>query len=88
MKPIQVTVDEDLLRALDADERVQQVGRSALFRELARDHLRRERERCIDEQYARAYDGQSDAGPRWVEWEEEDGGPPEPPEGKPPEGNL
>ena len=71
MKAIQVTLDEDLLRALDTDARVQQIGRSALFRELAGDYLRRERERRIDEQYARAYDGRSDADSRWVGWEED-----------------
>ena len=69
MKAIQITLEEDLIRDLDADERVRQIGRSALLRQLAREYLRRERERRIDEQYARAY-GDGGAGPEWADWEE------------------
>lgn len=79
MKAIQITFEEDLLRDLDADERVQRIGRSALLRDLARDYLRRERERRIDEQYARAYGGDVEDDPQWAEWE--DGGGAEPPGG-------
>ena len=50
MKAIQITFEEDLLRDLDADERVKLIGRSALLRQLAREYLRRERERRIDGQ--------------------------------------
>ena len=53
MKAVQVTLEEDLLRELAADERVQRIDRSALLRELARDYLRRERERRIDEHGAK-----------------------------------
>ena len=82
MRAIQVTFEEDLLRDLDADERVQQIGRSALLRQLAREYLRRERERRIDEQYARAYGGNGGADPEWKSWEEEGDWPREPEDGK------
>ena len=78
MKAIQITLEEDLIRDLDADERVKAIGRSALLRQLAREYLRRERERRIDEQYARAYGdgGQDDSD--WSAWEEEGNWPLEP----------
>ncbi len=82
MKAIQITFEEDLLRDLDADDTVQQIGRSALLRQLAREYLRRERERRIDEQYARAYGGNGGADPEWAEWEEDGDWPSEPPEGR------
>ena len=78
MKAIQITFEEDLLRDLDADQKVQQIGRSALLRQLAREYLRRERERRIDEQYARAYGGNDREDPQWTAWEEEGNWPPEP----------
>ena len=65
MKAIQITLEEDLLRDLDADDRVKAIGRSALLRQLAREYLRRERERRIDEQYARAYGDNGGADPEW-----------------------
>ena len=82
MKAIQITFEEDLLRDLDADERVQQIGRSALLRQLAREYLRQQRERRIDEQYARAYGGNGREDPDWSAWEEDGDWPPEPSEGE------
>ena len=79
MKAVQVTLEENLLRELAADERVRRIGRSALLRELARDYLRRERERRIDEQYARAYAGAQRDDPRWRDWPDRGDWPPEPP---------
>ncbi|MDE3260739.1 MAG: ribbon-helix-helix protein, CopG family [Acidobacteriota bacterium] len=79
MKAVQVTLEEDLLRELAADERVRRIGRSALLRELARDYLRRERERRIDEQYARAYAGGQRDDSRWQDWPDQGDWPPEPP---------
>ncbi len=70
MKAIQVTLDEDLLHDLDADERVRQIGRSALLRQLARDYIRCERERRIDEQYARAYGEGRGMDAEWEDWED------------------
>ena len=81
MRAIQITLDEDLLRDLDADEKVRAIGRSALLRQLAREYLRRERERRIDEQYARAYGDSGGEDPEWAECEEDGDWPPEPREG-------
>ena len=84
MKAIQITLEEDLLRDLDADDRVKTIGRSALLRQLAREYLRRERERQIDEKYARAYGDTSPGGenrqddPDGAAWEEEGHWPLEP----------
>ena len=82
MKAIQVTFEEDLLNDLDADDKVKAIGRSALLRQLAREYLRRERERRIDEQYARAYGDKGGADPASTDWEEDGDWPPEPPEGR------
>ena len=81
MKAIQITFEEDLLNDLDADETVKEIGRSALLRQLAREYLRRERERRIDEQYARAYGGNGGEDPDGGAWEKEGDWPPEPEEG-------
>ena len=64
MKAIQITFEEDLLNDLDADETVKEIGRSALLRQLAREYLRRERERRIDEQYAPCLRRQGRCGSR------------------------
>jgi hypothetical protein len=82
MKAIQITFEEDLLNDLDADDKVKAIGRSALLRQLAREYLRRERERRIDEQYARAYGDKGGADPASTDWEEDGDWPPEPPEGR------
>ena len=58
MKPIQVLFDEPLLRALDADEEVRKLGRSAVLRRAAAEYLRRSRSRKIAEQYRKAYSGE------------------------------
>jgi predicted transcriptional regulator len=55
MKKIRITVDDELLRQLDATEEVARDGRSALFRRAAAEYLRQRREVEIDAQYAKAY---------------------------------
>jgi len=55
MKPIQVMFDETLLRRLDADAEVRQLGRSAVLRRAAAEYLRRRRVRNIADAYQRAY---------------------------------
>ncbi len=55
MKAIQIMIDERLLEALDADEEVKRVGRSAVLRRAAAEYLRIRRREAIDEQYRRAY---------------------------------
>jgi metal-responsive CopG/Arc/MetJ family transcriptional regulator len=47
MKAIQVTLDEEFLAKLDADEEVRCDGRSAVLRRAAEQYLRRRRHRAI-----------------------------------------
>ena len=71
MKAIQITMDEALLEALDAEEEVRRDGRSAVLRRAVADYLRRRRDQRIDEQYRRAYaDGA--VGHELEGWEEEE----------------
>lgn len=76
MKAVQITLDDDLLRELDADDEVRRSGRSAVFRAFAREYLRRRRRREIREQYARAYAKDSGLDPEWDGWEEQGEWPP------------
>jgi metal-responsive CopG/Arc/MetJ family transcriptional regulator len=55
MKPIQVTFDERLLKALDADPEVKRYGRSFVLRKAAREYLRRKQPVSIAEAYRRGY---------------------------------
>ena len=55
MKAIQITMDERLLAALDADDEVKRNGRSAVLRRAAADYLRRRRQRSIADAYRRGY---------------------------------
>ena len=57
MKAIQIMIDEELLRRLDADEEVKRAGRSEVLRRAAAEYLRRARARRISERYRRAYGG-------------------------------
>ena len=76
MKAVQITLDEDLLREFDADAEVRRNGRSAVFRAVAREYLRRRRRREIREQFARAYARDGDLDPEWEGWEEQGEWPP------------
>ena len=71
MKPIQILIDEPLLRTLDADEEVKAVGRSEVLRRAAHAYLRRSRARRVAEAYRRAYSAGEDMGEEWAGWEEE-----------------
>jgi metal-responsive CopG/Arc/MetJ family transcriptional regulator len=71
MKPIQILIDEPLLRRLDADEEVKEVGRSEVLRRAAKAYLRRSRERRIAKAYRRAYSGGPGLGAEWAGWEDE-----------------
>jgi metal-responsive CopG/Arc/MetJ family transcriptional regulator len=77
MKAIQVSVDEDLLARLDADEEVRRDGRSAVLRRAAELYLRQRRSRAIASAYERAYGRTPGLGPEFAEWEGE-GSWPEP----------
>lgn len=71
MRAIQITIDDDLLARLDADEEVRREGRSAVLRRAAEEYLRRRRKRAIAEQYARAYGASPGLGEEFGAWEEE-----------------
>lgn len=71
MKPIQVMIDEDLLRRLDADEEVRQLGRSAVLRRAVAEYLRRARAKRITKAYEKAYRGADGLGEEFAGWESE-----------------
>jgi metal-responsive CopG/Arc/MetJ family transcriptional regulator len=71
MKPIQLLIDQPLLRRLDADPEVKQVGRSEVLRRAAAAYLRRSRSRRIAEAYTKAYSRGAGLGDEWTGWEAE-----------------
>jgi metal-responsive CopG/Arc/MetJ family transcriptional regulator len=60
-KAVQISMDTDLLEQIDRDPEVQEKGRSAFIRSAVELYLRAKRRRAIDEQIARAYEGQADS---------------------------
>jgi metal-responsive CopG/Arc/MetJ family transcriptional regulator len=71
MKPVQVLFDEELLSELDADEQVQQVGRSRVLRQLAKSYLKRQHEAALDARYVAGYAADSSVGEELEGWGEE-----------------
>lgn len=71
MKPVQILMDEPLLRRLDADEGVRRFGRSAVLRRAAADYLRRARAKRIAEAYRRAYGKNNGLGEEFAGWQDE-----------------
>jgi metal-responsive CopG/Arc/MetJ family transcriptional regulator len=71
MKAIQITLDEELLARLDADEAVRREGRSAVLRQAAEEYLRNRRKRAIAQQYAKAYGASPPLGAEFRGWEHE-----------------
>ncbi|HKI02225.1 MAG TPA: ribbon-helix-helix protein, CopG family [Thermoanaerobaculia bacterium] len=72
MKAVQIMLDEDLLAQLDETTEVREKGRSAVLRQLTSDFLRKHREKEVDAQYERAYEGVKDPlGKDFEGWEEE-----------------
>lgn len=71
MKAIQITVDEELLKAVDATEEARTKGRSALFRKAAAQYLRQRRNKQIAAAYARGYADGIGLGKEWEGWEDE-----------------
>ena len=71
MKAIQVTVDEVLLRKLDADAEVRELGRSAVLRRAVEAYLKRKRTADVDQAYERAYRGSDGLGREWDRWPDE-----------------
>lgn len=60
-KPVQISLDEDLLARLDADPEVRRHGRSAFVRAAIERYLAAKRRRDIDAQLAKGYRGHADA---------------------------
>ena len=56
-KPVQISIDEDLLERIDADSDVEKRGRSAFIRAALRYYLEVKRRRTVDDAIARAYRG-------------------------------
>jgi metal-responsive CopG/Arc/MetJ family transcriptional regulator len=59
-KPVQISLDEDLLRQIDARPEVREQGRSAFIREAIQLYLRAVERRAVDELIERAYRGNED----------------------------
>jgi metal-responsive CopG/Arc/MetJ family transcriptional regulator len=59
-QPVQISIDRDLLRQLDADPEVKARGRSAVVRDAVASYLRGRRRARIDEEIRAAYRGQAD----------------------------
>jgi metal-responsive CopG/Arc/MetJ family transcriptional regulator len=69
MKPVQVVLDEKLLRELDATEEVRREGRSAVLRRVLADYLRRGRQARIQAAYEQAYGESGELGIEFEGWE-------------------
>lgn len=60
-KAVQVSIDEELLRRVDADPEARERGRSAFVRSAIESYLRARQRRDVDEAISKAYGGQADA---------------------------
>jgi metal-responsive CopG/Arc/MetJ family transcriptional regulator len=59
-KPVQISLDEDLLHRIDADDETAARGRSAFIRSAVDLYLAAKRRRLIDAQITKAYRGRAD----------------------------
>lgn len=60
-KPVQISIDTDLLEQIDADPETRSRGRSAFVRSAVQRYLAAKQRRQIDAQIAAAYEGRADA---------------------------
>ena len=60
MQAIQVSMDEDLLKRIDAEPEVQERGRSAFIRSAIQLYLKAKRRREVDDEISRVYEGCAD----------------------------
>lgn len=77
MKAVQVMLDEELLRELDATEEVRREGRSAVLRRAAKDYLARRRREQVRERYRKAYGREGGLGKEFEGWEKQGSWPDE-----------
>jgi len=59
VRPIQVSIDQQLLRRVDADPEAKRDGRSAFIRAAIESYLRLKERRAFDEQLREAYGGRA-----------------------------
>jgi metal-responsive CopG/Arc/MetJ family transcriptional regulator len=60
-RPVQISIDAELLRRIDRDPEVRRNGRSAFIRSAVEFYLRARERRAVDAAIQRAYAGKSDA---------------------------
>ena len=60
-KPVQISIDEELLRRVDAQPETREHGRSAFVRSAIESDLRSRKRREIDEAISRAFRADADA---------------------------
>lgn len=60
-KPVQISIDAELLRRVDAEPEVRERGRSAFIRSAIESYLRTTQRRNVDDAIAAAYAGEADA---------------------------
>jgi len=70
METIQVVLDTKLLKAADLAAKRQKVNRSALVRQALQEHLKRLRERELEEQDRRGYLAQPQREEEFRVWED------------------
>ncbi len=56
MKPVQIVMEESLLRAVDRAARKAKKNRSAYFREAIREHMKRQRILDLEERHRSGYE--------------------------------
>lgn len=61
VKPVQISLDVELLRKLDADPEAREKGRSALVRNAIEFYLTAKERRELDARIAQAYEGEANA---------------------------
>ena len=71
MKPIQIMMDDDLLKELDKDEAVLRFGRSAVFRRIVSEYLNRRKKMEISNAYKKAYSDGKALDDEFAGWEDE-----------------
>ena len=69
MKPIQILLDEDLIRAVDREAKRLRSNRSRFIRAALSAYLATTRRRMLDERYRRGYEQKPAARDEFADWE-------------------